>query len=288
MQTTQGSIGGNRPHAAAAARGGMLMSLLLALGAAQARAAVPVGLEQTMTLTLPSGLVAVPVADQAEVILRIAHVRPLNSRQSQYDLRYTLMTAGGHDLRTYLQSADGCGMGTDLIADAINTEGLSLLPADFGGQLKSHQSAPLPGPVHYRQWLWAGGIMWLIGLAALALGGRRKPAAPAAQTQALDPPVLTTLEKLRGLISRVELGSALTVEEQSRLESLLLAYWREKKGLSQGDVSMAQAMAALRADPQAGALMEDLDNWLHRPASRRRSANPGDFLLAYGKEQGER
>jgi hypothetical protein len=49
----------------------------------------------------------------------------------------------------------------------------------------------------------------------------------------------------------------------AELERLLLAYWRQRLELDRA--GPGQAMTALRGHAEAGALLRQLDSWLHQP-----------------------
>ena len=72
----------------------------------------------------------------------------------------------------------------------------------------------------------------------------------------------TFADHLRPILQSASRGE-LSVEQQSRLERLLLSYWKERLNVS--DQSPAKAMAAVRNDAQAGELVRQLEDWLHRP-----------------------
>jgi hypothetical protein len=59
------------------------------------------------------------------------------------------------------------------------------------------------------------------------------------------------------------LAGNLSRAQQAELERTLLAFWRRRLNLDQ--TKAAEAMAALRSHPEAGALLGQLEAWLHRP-----------------------
>ena len=66
------------------------------------------------------------------------------------------------------------------------------------------------------------------------------------------------------LVEDARLGR-LPQERRAELERLLLGVWRQRLQL-QGQ-SAAAAIAAMRAHPEAGALLRQLELWLHAPAT---------------------
>ena len=57
------------------------------------------------------------------------------------------------------------------------------------------------------------------------------------------------------------MGRGLSIAEQGRLELLLLRFWGDRLGL--GSLSADQAVARLRREPEAGALLLAVERWLH-------------------------
>ena len=100
--------------------------------------------------------------------------------------------------------------------------------------------------------------MWLVPLGWL-LGGaivRRKP-----RTAALPQTEPTAADQLRPLVEAAIAGT-LPPAGQARLELLLIAYWRKRLGMS--DCTTQSALAQLRGHAEAGILLGQVDEWLHR------------------------
>lgn len=74
-------------------------------------------------------------------------------------------------------------------------------------------------------------------------------------------------ERMRPLVEAAAAGN-LTVDGQAELERLMTGYWREKLALP--DSRMAEALAALKRHPEAGALLRAMERWLHRPGGATR------------------
>ena len=68
--------------------------------------------------------------------------------------------------------------------------------------------------------------------------------------------------RLRPLVERVGRGDA-EEREKAELERLLVAFWRARLDL--GDMKVADAVMAIRADDRAGALLRHVEEWLHAP-----------------------
>jgi hypothetical protein len=229
------------------------MSLALA-ATAQDRSTVgmPATIEE---LVLPgSELEDAPSSSAAPIVLRILSVSP-HGTAFRYDLEYQGLDPGEHDLADYLQRKDGSELG---LLPPIPVTIESLLPP---GQVLPHRpdKGRVPSFGGYRAALVAAGAVWVAGLVAILLVGRRKRADAAA-----DAPAPRSLaERLRPLVERAMRGT-LTRSERAQLELSLVAYWRERLGL---DAERPEkALAALYAHEQAGALLRSLEEWLHRPS----------------------
>jgi hypothetical protein len=73
---------------------------------------------------------------------------------------------------------------------------------------------------------------------------------------------LTLADRLRPLVEDARTGE-LSTERRAELERLLLAHWRERRDLA--GVDAADAVIRLRRDEEAGPLLRQLEEWLHRP-----------------------
>jgi hypothetical protein len=175
----------------------------------------------------------------------------------RYDLEYYGLEPGQYDLRTYLRRKDGSPT-NDLPPLPVTVE--SVLPA---GQVVPHelpaQGTPWLGG--YRLLLVVGGVVWLVGaLAILFVGRGRKPASAATSARALS-----VADRLRPLIERA-LANDLSQTELAELERTLLAFWRRRLKLDHH--RPGEAIARMRAHPEAGPLLAQLEAWLHRPGPR--------------------
>ena len=116
---------------------------------------------------------------------------------------------------------------------------------------------------------------WAAGLVALLTVGRKRggddeTAAPAAP--------LTLADRLGPLVERARSGE-LDTAQQAKLERLLLAHWRDRRDL--GAAPVAEAVASLRQDEEAGPLFLQLERWLHRPDSGGDAVDLGELLAPY-------
>jgi len=186
------------------------------------------------------------------LVLRIKAVYP-HGTDHRYTLVYYGLAPGQYDLRECLRRADGTSI-DDLPAIPVTVT--AVLPA---GQIEPHRLSAEPGPKlrGYRAVMIAAGAVWLAGLTAILLVRRHKKLAQRAATRPL-----TLADQLRPLLASAVEGTLLDAD-RARLERLLLAYWRKRRGLA--GVDAATAMAQLRDDPEAGPLVRQVELWLHAP-----------------------
>jgi hypothetical protein len=233
------------------------LSPCLLLLAAEKETETTVGLSAHIEgLVLPgSELEVKPLTDRrTPVVLRIVNVWPHGSA-FRYDLEYYVLEPGKFDLKDYLRRKDKSSS-ADL--PAIPVEARSVLPA---GQIKPNDLQPsgVPRLGGYRLILIAAAVAWVLGLAAILLVGRRKNIEEHAN---LKPRTLA--EHLRPLVEGAMAGR-LAPAELAELERSLLVYWERRLNLD--DIKPAEAIAKLRGHPDAGPLLQRLEEWLHRPGA---------------------
>ena len=222
---------------------------------ASEEAAPTVGISTRLDQVVLSGteLEVKPLTDRGTpVVVRIVEVYP-HGTSFRYDLEYYGLAPGAYDLKDFLRRKDGSSA-ADL--PAIPIEIRSVLPP---GQIEPHALTPEKSPPlgGYRRALWVGGVLWVIGLAAILLLGRKSRR----QAASAQPP-RTLADRLRPLVERAQAGT-LTAPERGELERMLLAFWGRRLGLTHLDPS--QVLAEMRKHPDAGRLIEQLELWLHRP-----------------------
>ncbi|MFZ4574368.1 MAG: hypothetical protein ACOYN0_08215 [Phycisphaerales bacterium] len=229
-----------------------------------------VGVEARHVYRAAAVLRTKPVAHRQPLLVRIADARP-DGDAYLYDLRATAMVPGVHDLRTALERADGGAM-DDLPLATI--EAVSVLPKAHRGVDPRPDPAP-PALGGYRSLAIAAGVVW--GVPVLWFAGRaifRRRRAPVA-AQAIAPPTLA--DQLRPLVEAAIAGTA-PVEDRARLERLLLAHWRER--LSINAATAREALAVLKAHPEAGAILRAVEHWLHKPRAEGEAGPDISALLA--------
>ena len=185
-------------------------------------------------------LEAVPLDSKSPIVLRVLGTWPHGT-----DFRY--------DLGKYLKHKDGTPV-TGLPEIPVEVE--TLLPA---GQVQPNPLEPtaLPKLGGYEKTMIALGVVWVLGLAAILLLGRKR--AQAARELARP---RTLAYELRPLLEDA-LAGRLSRSDRARLELRLVEFWRRKLGLEER--APQDLLVELRAHPQAGALLRSLEDWLHRP-----------------------
>jgi len=239
-----------------------LAVLLLALAALPLRAEdarSTVGLPGTLKgLVLPGGELEVkPPSDRrSPVLVRITAVWPQGTAH-RYDIEYVGLEAGAFDLRGQLRRKDGSST-ADLPPIRVTID--SVLPK---GQVRPAELEPgfLPRLGGYRTLVIAGAVLWVIGLLAILLVGRKR-SRPAA---AGGPPPASLAERLQPLVESAIAGQR-DPTRLAELERHLIAYWERRLKLD--DRPPAEALPVMRRHPDAGPLLVQLEAWLHRPAAR--------------------
>jgi hypothetical protein len=213
---------------------------------------IPATIEQ-LVLPGPEREVA-PIEDfKTPVVARIVEVFP-HGNDFRYNLSYYGLIPGTYDLAKFLRRKDG-KPGADLPKIPVTIE--SLLPP---GQIEPHAVSPHVSPRFggYRLLALLAAIAWSAGLVLMLYALRRK----AVSIQATSTHRLTLGERLRPLVEQAVAGT-LSPGQYAELERLLLGYWTRKLGLENRDP--AAMMAALRSHPEAGRVVRQLEDWLHRP-----------------------
>ncbi len=206
--------------------------------------------------------------DRIPIVMRITASFP-HGTAHRYDIVYYGLEPGTFDLADYLKRKDGSS--TDNLP-AILVEIKPVLPP---GQIQPNQLQSKPAPFlgGYRILLLAAAIVWVVGLIAfLLVGRRRKPVADGA-----DRRQLTLADRLRPAVENAIAGK-LTQSQQAELERLLLAFWRKRLNLE--EMTAAEAISALRDHEQAGVLLRQLELWLHR-RDHDESVDVAEFLKPY-------
>ena len=197
-----------------------------------------------------------PIQDREQpIILRIVDVRPHGS-DFMYDFEYTGLEPGTRNLVDYLVRLNGNSTAdVPPIKVQINT----LLPADR----MLPNAMPIAAPRYnsfYVPTAIALGILWLIGLVALLIVGRKKRRHEKLASAA---PV-SLADRLRPLVQQAMDGT-IDAAGQAELDRLITSYWQRKLDLD--DLSAPELREQLRQHPEAANALAQLDHWLYAPAA---------------------
>ncbi|MEQ8765723.1 MAG: hypothetical protein RL885_17495 [Planctomycetota bacterium] len=202
-----------------------------------------------------SELEILPSEDRSRpIVLRITDVYP-HGDSFRYHFEYYGLVPGTWDLTDYMRHKDGSPT-DDLPPLEVTIR--SVLPPE---RLEPHRlEAESPGSVGgYTTWLVVLGIAWLLGLIAILRLGRKQTVE---DTGVPSQRPLTFADRLKPLVEEAMRGE-LPKERRAALERMLLVHWRKRLELQ--DVSPAEGLRQLRAHPEAGELLRQMENWLHRP-----------------------
>ena len=204
------------------------------------------------------------------LVVRITASYPHGTAGFRYNFAWSAFEPGSHNLSAWLERTDG-SVAVDL--PPIPVEATALLPAGPPGPLAEF-SAPVPQLGGYRTTLIAGGVIWLGGLIGLLCWRKSKAAA----TVVAEETVLPIAERLRPLLDLARTGS-LDGEGRAKLERLVLGFWRERLSLTH--LPMPEAMQQLRAHPEAGSLLRQVEEWLHSGKAPARESAVVEILTPY-------
>lgn len=240
----------------------VLTTAVLAVAQARDQRAAAVGMRANIEqLVLPgTELVIGPADRQDPVAVRIVKVWP-HGQIFRYDLEWTGLEPGSHDLKKYLVRKDGSST-DDLPAIVVEVK-----PTLASSAREPTEPEPRPAPrlAGYRTQQILFGVLWAAGLLAILFVGRKRKRAVA------PPPVKPTLaDRLRPLVEAVASGRADNAAK-AELERMLVSFWRLRLDLR--EVKAAAALATIRQHPEAGALLRQVELWLHAPEP------PSDFDL---------
>lgn len=205
-------------------------------------------------LVLPgTELTPAPSSLKAPLALRVLRTWP-HGDMLRYDLEWTALEAGRFDLTKFLVRKDGSAMAG---LPEVWVDAASVLPKDAREVSEPEPIAP-PRLDGYSALQWTLGALWGIGLLAILFVGRKRAAAAAA---AVVPPTLA--DRLRPLVDAVVRGDAGS-GAKAELERLLLAFWRQRLGLEA--VKADEAIVRIKQHDEAGALLRQVEAWLHMPS----------------------
>lgn len=235
---------------------------------------ITIGVEGRRVVTISGPrLSAIPYTHGDALAVRIAEVEPIKNGY-RYDLRYMAYGPGRHDLREYLlderqQPAAG------LPEMPVSVE--ALLAKDESGWLLETPPTPIDLRTNYR---WGMGLLWCLwGLLLVPLFFCGRPP----RSHVVAPPQPSIAERLRSLLEHAA-HSELTVEQQTDIEKLLLAFWAERLQLPQE--RLIETLDELRKHPAAGAHVSRVEQWLHRRGAHGNGAVARELLASLDWDSG--
>jgi hypothetical protein len=235
-----------------------MLAAALAAGASPSQAAeaptAAVGMRLRTEVVLPgSELVPAPSTSKTKVVVRVLNAW-VHGEHRRYELEWTGLEPGSHDLAKYLVRKDGSPV--DGLPE-VKVNVTSVLPK---GHMQPSELPPEPADrMHgYSALQVVTGVLWGAGLLAILFFGRKYRRGHV--TAAKKP---TLADRLRPLVESVASGSANTAAK-AELERLMVAFWRSRLDLA--GHKAADAIVAISRHPEAGALLRQLEQWLHVPS----------------------
>ena len=219
---------------------------------------VPLGVEQAAIVTYSGPPVAVtPYKWGVAVNVRIAKVSEQPGARI-YDVRYIVNRAGTFDLKDYLAAEDGGRLDG---LPSFKFHGDPKLSKHLDARIQETEEIRVDVGGHYYATLAGLAVFWIVWLLLIIFYGRPKAPAPAAAA----PPEPTLAGMLRAFLAQLEAGT-LDAAAKAKMEMLLLRRWREELALA--DVPMIAAIEAIGRSEKTGNPLRQLQDWLHRPASK--------------------
>ncbi|ADV64126.1 hypothetical protein Isop_3569 [Isosphaera pallida ATCC 43644] len=208
-------------------------------------------------IVLPgSELEATPLSDDRgnRLMVRVARV-DRHGTGFRYTFEVYGLEPGRYDVTECLRRKDRSPL-TPGELPSLPIEVTSVLPA---GQIvpRPVELAESPRPGGYSLAMLIGAAVWTLGLAGILLAGRT-----ARVRRGTAVPVATLADHLRPLLEQAASGR-LDPPRRAALERGLLTLWRRRLNLVETDP--VEALARLKAHPEAGPLLNRLEDWLHRP-----------------------
>ena len=235
---------------------------------------VPLGVEQAAIVTYSGPPVAVtPYKWGVAVNVRIAKVMEQPGGRI-YDVRYIVNRAGTFDLKDYLTAEDSSRLDG---LPSFKFNGDPKLSKNLDTRIQETEEVSVDVGGHYYATLAGLAVFWIVWLLLLIFYGR--PKAP--QPVATAPPEPTLAEMLRAFLAQLEAGT-LDAAAKAKMEMVLLRRWREELALA--GVPMTAALDAIARSEKTGNPLRQLQDWLHRPASKIRREEIAAVLTPYTLE----
>lgn len=199
-------------------------------------------------------VVAKPITDRTQpVIVRIVETYPHGS-DFRYDIEYKGLEPGTFDVAEYLERDDG----SIQPIPSIEVKVFPILAKNEVQPYKLPQSRSRFRS-YYLPLLLVLGAVWLVGLLMILFYGRGKTKQPSREQKQL-----TVADRMRPLIDAAIAGQ-LTPQQQAELERVLSGFWSKKLRLNH--LSADELRQKLREHEEASLMLNQIDSWLHRPAT---------------------
>ena len=200
-----------------------------------------------------SELTGRPIRDGDAMVVRVLKATP-HGDAFRYRIQFQGLEPGDYDLSQWLVRKDGSPAEN---LPAVEVSIASLLPE---GQITPNEleAGWIPRLGGYRRVAIGVAIVWVAGLLALIFVGRRRK-----KRAELTVAPVTLAELLEERLRQVFDGHV-DRNQYAELERMLVAMWRRKLQLE--DVGPESALQKIKAHPDAGPLMRQLEAWLHQPA----------------------
>ena len=235
---------------------------------------VPLGVEQAAIVTYSGPPVAVtPYKWGVAVNVRIAKVIEQPGTRI-YDVRYIVNRAGTFDLKDYLTGEDGNRLDG---LPSFKFSGDPKLSKNLDTRIQETKEISVDVGGHYYATLAGLAVFWVVWLLLLIFYGRAKPP----QLAAAAHPEPTLAEMLRAFLAQLEAGN-LDAAAKAKMEMVLLRRWREELALA--DLPMSAALDAIGRNEKTGNPLRQLQDWLHRPASKIQRAEIAAVIMPYTVE----
>lgn len=198
-------------------------------------------------------LIAKPITDDlSPFVLRIVDKYP-HGTAWRYDFEFMGLEPGTFGISDFVEREDGTPLGE---FPAVEIEIQTSIPP---GQITPHSLGPmsLSRLGGYRVWMVVIAAGWVVGLALLLFAGYRKK-----QLARIAARPTSFAEYLRPRL-QAALDGELSADRFAELERMITAFWRKRLALENLDV--AQSIARIKADDNAGPLLRELERAMHDP-----------------------
>ena len=228
-------------------------------------AVTTVGIEGRAWIESSRPLRAREVLEGDEYLARIVQTRELSDGNYEVELAFLAELPGPFDLRELLTDPP-----KELGELLVQVD--SLLPEEHDGALFEGARSKLPSYPSRTRWLPFAAFLWAIPPLWMLMRWIRRPRIRP-ELPAPPPTLAERLEPLLAAASRGDLDAA----GKAKLDRLMLEAWSESLGIS--DLAPGEAIAAIRRDERAGAVLGEVERWLYSPSGAETSSERMAELL---------